>query len=875
MVYVINTTIVCILLFALPAVSQTFFTERSDDLGALPVSRSICFGDYDNDGYIDAFIGENFRERRIALLHNDGNGRFVDRTSTIRSPIPPNLKGSGSVFGDYDNDGDLDLFVAIGADANNQRGVNMLLRNDRSGFVDVALAAGLLDSLPTDHALWLDYDRDGDLDLYTGNFVDQVYGEVISEDDPPIFNRLYRNEGDGTFSDQTEAAGLLTQFAGVFGGSWGGMAAGDFNNDGWPDLYLGVSLFPNRLFVNDGQSRFVETTTSEIADEGEATNVGIGDIDNDGDLDILQAAGGGDRPLFRSKMLLNLGDGQFLDVTEGVGMGVLGTSHGTRFADIDNDGDLDLVVGMRLASGETPTHVLMLNDGEGIFTDATDSSGIEGAGANVAIADYDGDGFVDLILSDFLSEQTRLYRNNGNANHWLRVELVGVESNRDGFGVRLFATAGDLVQMREVLGGLGRQQDEKVAHFGLGVRTQVDSLIVRWPSGQLDVLTDIPADQAIRVIEGRGSYHQVVPSAWETSDTLVVSERLDLAVRPALFEPGARITRVAADLSMLGGPADALFEAVSDGTYRLEGDVMIAGSNGSRDMRVAIEQETSLGAHWIEMSRSVVVAPDRDQSIYADALGMDWTIEVIGSRSLAFDLNAERQVLAGERALGLNRESIGTWRLQFNAETSIDPIGFAAVRFALHPGEAEWPANARLAVRVQGEGSGGVVDLLATERVVTARRRWQVVEVPLAEFTIGQTIGGIRLEGNLQGAFYLDEVVLVAARRGGTTANTAVREDYNETVPQAFALLQNYPNPFNSGTIIRYVLPEAQEVELAVYNLSGQKVATLLQGIRQAGNYAIHWDGRNDYERPLASGLYLCHLKVGQRRQTRKLVLLR
>ncbi len=179
--------------------------------------------------------------------------------------------------------------------------------------------------------------------------------------------------------------------------------------------------------------------------------------------------------------------------------------------------------------------------------------GFADIGSASALGDFDGDGFIDFSLASFDQGTTALFRNNG--NHWLRVELVGTQSNRNGIGARLFATAGELEQMREILGGVGRKQDEKTAHFGLGQRTQLDRLEIHWPSGQVDVLTDIPADQKIRVFEGRQTYHPAQRSTWinTQSDTLVGGNLYAVRVRPALFEPDARITTVTTDLREVGG----------------------------------------------------------------------------------------------------------------------------------------------------------------------------------------------------------------------------------------------------------------------------------------------------------------------------------
>ena len=255
--------------------------------------------------------------------------------------MPVARRGNGSIFGDYDNDGDLDLFVTNGAFSGQSYARNTLLRNDRGQFRDVTLAAGLTDVFPTDNAIWLDYDRDGFIDLYTGNL-------ACDADDPTVINKLHRNNGDGTFLDVTEEAGLGMQFGGFIegscrGGSNGGMAAGDFDDDGWPDLYLAVFAGRNRLFLNDGQGGFRDATTEEIAHPGEAFGIAVADFDNSGTLDIFLAAGGSNR-IEKSVLWSNVGGGNFLDVTEGVGLKALaaGNTQATGWADIDNDGDVEL-----------------------------------------------------------------------------------------------------------------------------------------------------------------------------------------------------------------------------------------------------------------------------------------------------------------------------------------------------------------------------------------------------------------------------------------------------------------------------------------------------------------------------------------------------
>jgi len=1118
-------------LLAGPVAAQTLFTDVTEQVGLDAFlgrdARNVVFVDYDNDGFQDLFVCENrYEPRRSGLFHNTGDGRFEDQTSRLPADLHLANGSGGAVFGDYDNDGDEDLFLP-------RFPHNVLLRNERGLFVETDPGSDLTDSLWTGNAIWLDYDRDGHLDLYVNSYrADETY--------PLQANRLMRNNGDETFTDQTAAAGLDILFHPERGGSWGGMVAGDFNDDGWPDIYVGVAGYSNRLFLNDGAGGFEDATSGEIGDRGDAFTLTIGDIDNDGDLDIFQAAGGTqEEGSFRSLMLLNLGDGQFLDVTEsvGLGVGVLGIStNGTTFADVDNDGDLDLFIGMSYEeSFDESFPVLLLNDGSGSFVDQTAASGIEDYGAYVAVGDYDEDGFVDLLFASFPRDLNALYRNNGNENHWLRVELVGIESNRSGIGGRLLATSGDLTQMREILGGLGRQEDERVAHFGLGDRTQVDRLEIRWPSGQIDVLTDIPADQKIRVFEGTEGYHVVQPTRWEHSLPDEVTRKttlmVDMAVQPSRFDPDATITRVTADLGELGGPADLPLNLDEKGAFRLDTALEIDAPRGIYTAFVDIEQRTSLGDHWIQLSKTLTVLPDEDVPLFGHSGEEGWTwhgrdlvrvthhpaydsapswspdgtrltfdttrddnaeiyvIDVDGSNPVnltndpasdawpawspdgtriaftsgrdegggdifvmdadgndptnlmmqagsaedhaawspdgtrilfhtnrdgnyeiyamdvdgsnptnltnhdatdaypscspdgtrisfsswrdgvrdiyvqnieetgdatrltygyivssawspdgtkiafasdhdgnwelyvididsgevvrltqhpsfdsaaAWSPDGTRIAFESQRAAradlfilhmdGANRVEIdpaarGTvftgsealavqadidWWLNCQATEPFDWTGYGALGFAFHPGDLSASSGEELSVWIGGKE----VDLLEEGWVDLTAAKWQVVEIPFEQFELKEPIAAVDFSGDFTGSFYIDDLRLVPAKP--SSESTAVLEEHAAGLPLRSTLEQNYPNPFNSGTVIRFALPERWDVELSVFNLAGQQVATLVDGVRTAGVYALHWDGRDDDDRQLASGVYLYRLRVGELQvETRKLLLLR
>jgi hypothetical protein len=865
-----------LLLSASLAVPQIFTDMQGEEFrGTRYQARGIAFGDYDNDGWPDLLLSESHTSvvrpnGQIALLHNEGRGQFVERTAAIQEEISSKWKGGGTIFGDYDNDGDLDMYIPVGSWMGENRELDMLLRNDRGLFRNATLESGLVDVLPSDIAIWLDYDRDGFLDLYVGH----VWSGFVGEN-PNTRDKLYRNNGDGTFSDRFFEAGFDQQL-GPSGGSNGGLAAGDFNDDGWPDLYIGVwgdplkPSFVNRLFLNDQQGKFGDATTSDIADPGEAYGVAVGDIDNDLDLDIFQAAGG-HKGQFRSLLLMNQGEGQFLDVTEGVGLTKLASGvrvYGANLADIDNDGDLDLLI--------PEPHTLYLNNGDGTFADATAQSGIDTASVALIFGDCDLDGFLDVVFAadkEGVNDPNsiwKLYRNNGNANHYLRVELVGTRSNRSGIGTRLIATSGELRQMREILGGLGLYQNELVAHFGLGLHTAVDQLEIRWPSGQVDILTDIPADQKIRVIEGRETFHRVEPTRWELvlPDPLLQDARinLDLTVHTALFEPDATVTAVTADLSPFGGPEVAPLEAIDDGTYRLRNfPLTIPRTNGFFSLSMTIDQRTSLGDYWTQLSREIAVWPSRDQVIFGDRMGEGWELSAGGG----IDLTS----FAGRPSLALS----GQVSPRFQPSVGKPVFGYRALRFRLHPGDVT--ASRTNAMRVKINQS--LISLFpASEEGIAVDldiREWQEVEIPLEQLGLGErdVIDDLIFSAKMKGQFYLADIRLVAA--SPSPSITAVLEESADALPPSILLDQNFPNPFNSDTAIRFELPKMTDVELAIFNLTGQQVATLAEGERRVGTYTVHWDGRGDDGRELASGVYLYRLRTdrGKRVEMRKLLLLR
>jgi enediyne biosynthesis protein E4 len=492
----------------------------------LEATGSGCmFFDYDNDGWQDLFAvngcylegisapSESGRPPEPAvdhLFHNQGDGTFADVTAASGTGDP--RYGMGCTAGDYDNDGDQDIYVT-------NYGRNTLFRNQGNGtFADVTAAAGVGDSLWGVGATFFDYDRDGDLDLYVGNYLDfdpdyRLY--YVADDFPgPLAypgqpDVLYRNEGNGRFANVTRAAGVLNE------GRAMGVVSGDLDGDGWPDLYVANDSMENYLYHNNGDGTFtdlgLESGTAFSANGDASSSMGgdLGDWDNDGDLDLFVPDMG------FNNLYVNEGKNFFQDYTAASGIAELCGQyigwHGD-FLDYDNDGDQDLFISNgdahRLTNTQESLLLANLPDGKGgrRFVDVSGQAGpffkYRAIARGAAAGDWDNDGDLDLFVLNLDQASILLRNDGGNANHWLAVALEGTASNRDGVGARVTVQAGDLRQMQERLAAYGYiSQNEPRLYFGLGERTRVDAIAVRWPSGRTQTLADIAADQVVRVKE--------------------------------------------------------------------------------------------------------------------------------------------------------------------------------------------------------------------------------------------------------------------------------------------------------------------------------------------------------------------------------------
>ncbi len=499
------------------ATSPVTFSDVAASLGvdALTRGRGSAWSDYDGDGDSDLFtVGIQDPHH---LYRNNGDGTFTDVTTDAGLLDPRG--GWASLFFDYDGDGNRDLFVT--RDGWRGPAPNSLYRNNGdSTFTDIADQAGLAGHHNSFTAALADIDRDGDIDLYVANGVSEAGGAP---------NTLYRNQGDGTFIDIAVQAGVAHHGRSI------GSAFGDYDNDGWPDLFVINIDGPNALYRNNGDGTFQDRT--EVAGIQVPHDGFVGfffDYDNDGWLDlfatgwtenyqeVLQSAISGVPSQERNRLALyrNNRDGTFQDVTHEAGLARTYGAMAAQFGDIDNDGWLDIYLGNGGPPMDTyEPNILLRNTGQGTFVDITASAGVGnlGKGHGATFADYDRDGDLDLYApiggAMFGDRQPNsLYRNSGTSNHWLKLRLQPGASHPHAIGTRLAFTTSEGPRHLTVAGGTGfGSMNDPVVFVGLGQATQVDRLDVVWPSGRRERVLNLAADQQLLLTEGKATLTRETP----------------------------------------------------------------------------------------------------------------------------------------------------------------------------------------------------------------------------------------------------------------------------------------------------------------------------------------------------------------------------
>ena len=485
-------------------------------------SNGAAWGDIDGDRDLDLFLTR--MGLRAQLFVSNGRGRFVEQAGAREADVADAL---GASFADYDNDGDADLYVA-------RKGSDALLRNDGNGrFRDVSQTAGISDAYRGMSVSWGDYDNDGWLDIYVANYANCIGDREGTETYPARLeyhpDKLYRSNGDGTFSDVTALLEKdpATTADGATTGAGFVAAWFDYDGDGDLDIYLandfiGARPDHNRLWRNDGPAAGGKWTFTDVSKQSgtayqmNTMGIGLGDFDRDLKLDVALSN------IEANRLLLNKG-GSFTDVAGAMGVGrpvqratYKSVTWGVSFHDFNLDGweDVYFAAGNIIRQLEQVVGVqrneLFVNNGNGRpFLDLSAPSRADDGGDSkgVAFADYDRDGDMDLFVVN-QGGAPHLYRNvtpRGN-RHWLEVSLVGTVSNRDACGARVIATVGSARLLRQVFCGSTsvNSGSQKAVHFGLGEATGVDKLAILWPSGKRQELTAVKVDRLLTVTEAGG-----------------------------------------------------------------------------------------------------------------------------------------------------------------------------------------------------------------------------------------------------------------------------------------------------------------------------------------------------------------------------------
>lgn len=497
------------------------------------MSGGVALFDYDNDGDLDIYLVNSLTvdlvktkgKTKSHLYRNEGTGKFTEVGE--KAGVSDIGWGMGVAVGDYNNDGFEDLYVTC-------LGPDYLFKNNGDGtFTNVTAKAGVSDPRWSTGASFVDYDRDGDLDLFVTNYVDFDVnnlpefglGKSCQYKSIPVQcgprglkgagDSLYRNNGNGTFTDVSKAAGVSDP-----DGYYGlGVVTSDFDEDGLIDIFVANDSTPNFHFRNKGDGTFEEvgfvagTGVNENGSEQGSMGVAVGDYDHDGKLDLFVTNFADEY----NTLYHNNGKNSFTDLSYAAKVAAVSLPYvgwGTKFFDYNNDGWVDLFVANGHVYPQLPGYrqrrLLHRNNRDGTFSEVSADFGAvlteDRVSRGVAFGDIDNDGDIDLIIADLDGPPQLLRNDGGNTDNSILIKTVGVKSNRSGIGARVTVVSGDLTQVDEVRSGDSYiSQSDLRLHFGLQKRTKVDSILVRWPSGVIDKVSSVGVNRIVTIKEGQGN----------------------------------------------------------------------------------------------------------------------------------------------------------------------------------------------------------------------------------------------------------------------------------------------------------------------------------------------------------------------------------
>ena len=853
--------IIIIFLFQL-SFSQDPFTRLTLDWGRSfnGASNTAIWFDFDGDGDLDFYVSNGSRPSATSIFNQEnflmeytGSNTFTSNLTAGPIVSDPEVTG-GATAGDYDGDGDWDMFVTkaanstlLGTDPKNNF---LYINNGDKTYSSLASGDVVSDDEYSTSAAWADYDNDGDLDLLVKNGTPDINGI-------PRKPFLYQNNS-GVLTTVTSAGDLLNynSFAGA-------VVWCDYDNDGDPDVYLcsgGDGPF-GRLFRNDGNGVF----TNVVQVDSAMIDVGASwaDYDNDGDFDLYIVNRGGDNIL-----LINDGNGNFTIDSLSTVVNDGQADYGSAWGDYDNDGDLDLFLAVSKDIGQVVYNILYENSGypNYTFTSVTNTVVVTDTNNSRATAwgDYDRDGFLDLgVVHWDQYNANNIYHNNGNTNHWLQVVPRGTSTNRHGIGVRVKAKAtingNTYWQMREIQTQTGfGSQDQPWAHFGLGDATTVDSLTIYWPvSGLTTVFTDVKADQFVTMVEGDLNVTYTV-GAGETGEILFGSTGASVNFTANSDADGGDLTVVRYNT----GPTNNAFSGSATAPD---------GSTVTPD-RVATDRYWSVtnnGLTSITYTISLDITnlpgvsnPDRLVIVKRADNTQPWV-----------PVNTTR---TGNRLYAAGLTSFSEFTIASNTADNSLPVTLAqfSARVINDVIELKWITESEinnLGFEVErSTRSGGPYQLIASY-LTHPQLKGQGNSNTRTEYTFVDS----RVEPGNKYFYRLYDVDYA----GNRTLVGNISVDLTSVVTK-FQLYPNYPNPFNPSTTIRFSVPaqfteNGERVELVIFDASGRTIRTLFAENGVHGDFTLRWDGRDDTGTTVASGIYYARLMAGAYVKTMKMVLMK
>ncbi len=840
-------------------------------------SQAVVWGDYDNDGWVDLYItrghstfGTSYKNllfRNISGVLQIQNLGFTDTVKT----------SAAASWGDYNNDGYLDLYVANAQDGPyGSKWRNSLYLNNGSGnFIDKtwddATGPIVTDLEDSRHAAWGDYNGDG----YPDMFVDT--GKIAGGPGQEV-NSFYENQGDGTFVKKTAAeigniVGTATDYQ-TFGA---GLGWCDYNRDGFQDIFNASGYgTKSKLWENTGSASFTQALAGTFTNSS-IMGVSWGDYNNDGKTDLYLAAiidgfSGGLNALYINSSTPALSSFAAAPGSVGPIISDRYFSQGTAWADYDNDGDLDMYVANRAYlgpvnsqlyqnSGQTGGYTFTSITGSFVQLDPGDGSRI-GEGRGVAWADMNNDGFMDLAVARY--GRPLLYVNVGNGNHFVSINCRGTgSSNASGLGARVQVHAnipeqgGSIDQYREVSGetGAGGQNDLR-AHFGLGSAAKIDSLKVEWPSGSINYLTDLPVDKFMVFTEGN---HQVTATVIPQQHFIYLFGNSGAAVEFTDLSGSGTVGVNRQDSEPAAGSFSGASALAPDGTTVTPNVVSperywsITESGMTGNFTVTVYADITGLSGVMNPNRLVLVRRQNSseawQPLDTQILGntlLAPNVTLFGEFAIASD-NSDNSLpveLTAFAAVAKENQVVLSWTTQ----SEINNQGFIIERAADKNGPYQEIASYLYTGELRGQGSSNSA-------------------------TIYSFIDRDFLKGN---SYYyrLSDVDF-----NGVKTILGTVKAVSVTTASEFRLYPNYPNPFNPATHVKIAVPakagQASRIELIIYNSLGKKVRTLYEGEIAPGEHVLEWDGKDRNGIMQTSGFYFLQLNGDGFEQVQKMLLMK